>query len=70
MRAVQATTLPNDYYASSLTHENLAPPRSVTIKINVDADEPKSPVDTTMESSKVNGQRKFVPGENFSVILK
>ena len=49
MRAVQATLLPNDCHASSLTRANLA--RSVTVKIDVD-DEARSQVATTvMESS-------------------
>ena len=48
MRAVQATPLLNDCYTSSLKQE---PPKSVTIKINIDDDKAKSQVATTMMES-------------------
>ena len=39
--------LPNDCHTSSLAHTNLAPPKSVTVKIDVNDDEAKSQVATS-----------------------
>ena len=42
---------PTDCHAPCLTHANLAPPKSVTVEVNVDDNEAKSQVVTIMRES-------------------
>ena len=57
MQAVQATPLPNDYHTSSLTCANLALPKSVTVKIDVNDKATSEAATTMMESYRGNDQR-------------